>query len=166
MESVVARGIATLVTLLALAFIGTQVAKLFSSNKSSNITTDMVSIVNNARAQFSQGSNGYTNFVNGNVTQLTTAGIFPSDMVRAGGLFDGWGNAVTIGSASGATQGVITVGGGNSETPDQCSSVVTSLRDYVSLNVGGTTFTQTNLPDPVSAGAACSAAPTISLTFQ
>lgn len=166
MESVVARGIATLLTLLALAFAGTVVYKLFSSNKVTNITTDISLLINNSRAQFSQGSTGYTNFTNGNVTALNTAGIFPADMVRAGGLNDAWGNPVTLGNAGGATLATITFGGGSSETPDQCTSVVTSLKDYVTLNVGGTTFSQANLPDPVSAGTACTNSPSIVLTFQ
>lgn len=166
MESVVARGIATLLTLLALAFAGTVVYKLFSSNKATNITTDMSLLINNSRAQFSQGSTGYTNFANANLTNLNTAGILPADMVRAAGLTDAWGNAVTLGNAGGATQATIAFGGGNSETPDQCTAVVTALKDYVSLKVGGTTFTQAGLPDPDTAGAACAGSPAIVLTFQ
>jgi hypothetical protein len=70
-------------------------------------------------------------------------------------------------TGTGNSQGELTIGGGGSETETQCEGVVQSLQDYVSLTVGGTTFTQTSMPDPTTAAEACSTGtPTLQIVFQ
>ena len=166
MEGILGRIVAVVLGLLALAGVGVVATNAFSGNKASNVTSDITQVITNARAQFTQGGNGYTNFTTANNSALITAGIFPPDMTRGATIVDPWGNTVTIASASAASQGVISFGGGNSETAKQCVAVATSLKDFVTLSVNGTTFTPTTLPDPVSAAAACSATATFVLTFQ
>lgn len=167
MDGILGRVVAIVLGLLALAGVGLAGYKAFAANKSSTISTDITQIVTNARSQFSQNSNGYANFTTNNANALVTAGVIPSDMVRAAGVTDAWGNAVQLGNAAGSTEGTITFGGGGSESVEQCASVVTSLKDYVSLQVGGgAAFTQAVQPDAVSAARACTAGLAIVLTFQ
>ncbi|RKP47565.1 type 4 pilus major pilin [Trinickia fusca] len=166
MDGILGRVVAIVLGLLALAGVGLAGYKAFATNKSSTVVTDMTQVATNARAQFSQNNNGYTNFTTANATPLVNAGIIPGDMVRAGGIFDAWGNAVQFAPVAGNTEGQITFGGGGSETVEQCSHVLTSLTDYVSLVVNGTTFSQANQPDAVSAANACAGTPKIILTFQ
>ncbi|WP_206956343.1 prepilin type IV pili [Trinickia acidisoli] len=166
MDGILGRVVAIVLGLLALAGVGLAGYKAFAASKSSTVTTDITQLVTNARSQFSQNNNGYTNFLTGNATALENAGIIPSDMVRVAGVTDAWGNAVTLGNAGSATEGTIAFGGAGSETIEQCSTVVTSLKDYVTLVVGGTTFTQATQPDAVSAATACNAGLGIVLTFQ
>lgn len=166
MENVVARVAVTLLTILGIAFVSTLGYALFSDYKIQSVSSDINTVITNARGAFSQGANGYTNFTNANVTAMNTDGVFPPDMVRPGGVTDAWGNPVTLGSASGSTQGSIQFGGGGSETDRECSGVATTLKDYVSLQIGGTTFTQNNVPDPVAAGTACAGSPEITVVFQ
>jgi hypothetical protein len=92
--------------------------------------------------------------------------VFPTDMNRSGTVYDAWGNTVTLSSTDSDTEGVIGFGGGGSETVKQCVTVVTGLKDYVSLEVGGTTFTSTSQPDAVTAEEACTSSLSITLTFQ
>jgi hypothetical protein len=138
----------------------------FNTGKASNIVTEITLIETNARAGFAQSNQGYANFTTANESTLATGGMFPANLVRDGVLYDEWGNAMQLGSASNATQGVITFGGGTSQTVDQCKTVVMGLKDYVSLAVGSASFTQTNQPDATSATNACAGNPTIAVTFQ
>ncbi|WP_144153344.1 type 4 pilus major pilin [Paraburkholderia sp. BCC1885] len=166
MDSMLGRIVATVLTLMAIGAAVVYIHGGFSWNKNATITSDVTWVVTNARTQFSQNSNGYTNFTNANLTAMTNAGVFPPDMVRNGTLVDAWGNTVTVSSAGNASEGVVAFGGGGSESVEQCSNVVTTLRDYVSLQVGGTSFTQASLPDSVAAGNACANGLGITLTFQ
>lgn len=166
MDSMLGRIVATVLTLMAIGAAVVYIHGGFSWNKNANVASDITWVVTNARTQFAQNSNGYTNFLNANLTAMNNSAVFPPDMVRNGVLIDAWGNDVTVSSAGNASEGVIAFGGGGSENVEQCSNVVTTLRDYVSLQVGGTTFTQATLPDSVSAGNACGNGLAITLTFQ
>lgn len=166
MDRIIGAAVAIILGLLALAALSGGVSSAFGGNKASNVTQDITQLMTNARAQFSQGGNGYTNFTTANAAALITAGVPPSSMVRGAAIFDAWGNPVTLASAGGSAQGVVSFGGGNAESAKQCVSVVTSLKDYVSLTVNGTTFTPAALPDPVTAAAACTATAGFVLTFQ
>jgi hypothetical protein len=166
MQNIFAWIAAALLTILGIAAAGTMGYSAYSSHKVTTVSADINLLVGQARGQMSQGANGYQNFSNANFTALNNAGVFPQDMVRAGGLYDSWGNPVTLGNASNNTQGTVQFGGGGSETTSQCSGVATTLKDYVSLVVGGQTFTQNDMPDTVSAGTACAGSPTITVTFQ
>ncbi|MFP3637928.1 prepilin type IV pili [Paraburkholderia sp. SIMBA_054] len=166
MDGILGRIVAVVLGLLALAGVGLLAYKGFSTDKNGAVTSDITQVVQNARAQFSQNNNGYTNFVTGNIAAMNTAGIFPKNMVRGATVIDRWGNAIQLASANSATQGQITFGGGGSEDPEGCAAVVTSLKDYVTLQVGGTTFDQTNQPDAVTAGQACGNSLAMTLTFQ
>lgn len=167
MEGILGRIVATVLGLLALAGIGYAAANGFSNSKVDIIVSGATHIATNARAQFSAGNTGYTNFTTANAASLVSAGIIPTSWVTAGVPTDPWGNAVTFAAGASPTQGVITIGGGGSETIEQCIKVTQNLKDYVSLVVGTKTFTQAALPDPVSAAAACTAATTkIAMTFQ
>jgi hypothetical protein len=140
----------------------------FHTGKASNLVAEITLVESNARAGFSQSNAGYANFVTANISTLAGGGMFPSSMVRSGTLYDDWGNTITLASANNATNGVITFGGGNSEDTDQCKTVVMGLKDYVSLKVGTSTFTQTTQPDASTAISACGTAgtATIAVTFQ
>lgn len=168
MESVFARIAATIVTLIALAAGAILGHSLYGQSRVSGMTTDIEFIINNARGQFAQSANGYANFTTDNVGSLQTAGVLPTDMIRNGSLYDAWGNTVSIDSTSGGGQAQIVFGGGNGETTDQCTQLVTALHDYVSLSVGDSqAFTPTNVPDAVSGAQACTGGNAqITLTFQ
>ncbi|WP_321935267.1 prepilin type IV pili [Paraburkholderia sp. J8-2] len=167
MENIIARIVATIVTLVALGYGAYQSRSLFNQSKVTTMTSDIQFVINNARGQFAQSANGYTNFTTDNASDLQTAGVLPSDMMKAGTLTDAWGNAVTLDSTAGGSQAQITFGGGNGETADQCSQLVTTLHDYVSLDVGGsTTFSSSNVPDGKTAAQACAGGTAqITLTF-
>ncbi|WP_455289548.1 type 4 pilus major pilin [Cupriavidus necator] len=166
MDGILGRIVAIVLGLLALAGIAYAGYNGFQNHKASVVASNISQLITNARAGFSQGNNGYTNFTTANVASMITGGMFPSDMVRGTTLIDSWGNAVTLASANSGSQGVITFGGGNAQTAKQCVSTALGLKDYVTLAVGSTTFNQTNLPDQATAGAACSATATFTLTFQ
>jgi hypothetical protein len=169
MEGILGRVIAVVLGLLALGGVSYASYSGFSSARASQIVTDIAQAETTARAGYSQGSSGYTNFTTANETALITAGKptdFPTDMLRSGVIKDAWGNAVTAAPADSDTQGVITVGGGGSESADQCATVAVGLKDYVSLTVGTTTFTPTTQPDRSTAMTACSDTATIAVTFQ
>jgi len=166
MDGILGRVVATVLGLLALVGIAYASYNGFQNHKASVVATNITQIITNARGGFSQGNNGYTNFTTANVPAMITGGMFPTDMVRGTALVDTWGNAMTLSAANNGSQGVITFGGGNAQTAKQCVSAALSLKDYVTLVVGTTTFTQTTLPDQATAGAACSATATFTLTFQ
>ncbi|CAJ0737654.1 hypothetical protein R77592_04394 [Ralstonia mannitolilytica] len=119
-----------------------------------------------ARAGFAQSNTGFANFSNANLGGLINGGTFPPTMVKSGGIFDKWGNPITLSSANSGTSGVISFGGGGSQTTDECTSTVTSLSGYDLLTVGGQSFTRSNMPDTSQAGAVCSATATIVVTFH
>ncbi|MBP0633140.1 MULTISPECIES: prepilin type IV pili [unclassified Cupriavidus] len=166
MDGILGRIVAIVLGLLALVGIAYAGYNGFQNHKAGVVATNITQLITNARAGFSQGNNGYTNFTTSNIASMITGGMFPSDMVRGTALVDPWGNAVTLASANNGSQGVITFGGGNGQTAKQCVSAALGLKDYVTLAVGSTTFNQTNLPDQATAGAACSATATFTLTFQ
>lgn len=166
MEGILGRAMAVVLGLIALAAVALAATGAFSSSKASTVVSDITMVVGNARGLFTQNSNGYTNFTTSNESSLASAGVFPTDMVRSSTVYDAWGNTVTLSSADSDTEGVIEFGGGGSETVKQCVVVVTGLKDYVSLEVGGTTFTSTNQPDATTAESACEADLSITLTFQ
>ncbi|MGX6566067.1 type 4 pilus major pilin [Cupriavidus necator] len=166
MDGILGRIVAIVLGLLALVGIAYAGYNGFQSHKAGVVATNIAQVITNARAGFSQGNNGYTNFTTANVPAMITGGMFPTDMVRGTTLLDPWGNAMTLSAANSGSQGVIRFGGGGAQTAKQCVSAATGLKDYVSLVIGTTTFTQTNLPDQATAGAACSATATFTLTFQ
>lgn len=166
MDSIIARIAVILVGLLALAGAAAGVNMLMQSNTASRVDTDVAAILNQARGAFASGPTGYTNFTTANLAQLVNAGVFPSDMVVGTAVNDPWGNAVTLSSANGGTQGVLTFGGGGSETVSTCSKAATGIKDYVALKIGTTSFTPSAPPDAVTAATACATGMTLVLTFQ
>ena len=152
--------------LLALAQVTGMGSGAFDWYNNSRLVSNVSSVQTAARGQFMQGSNGYTNFTTANAAALITAGIIPAGWVKGGAIVDNWGNNVTLASASNATIGSITFGGGNTETVQNCGKVVNNLGDYVSVVVGGKTFTQASPPDAVTATAACQVALSITVNFQ
>ncbi|CAH0444169.1 hypothetical protein LMG10661_00693 [Ralstonia syzygii subsp. syzygii] len=159
---------AVVISLLLVALAGVALFGGFNTGKASNMVTAITLIESNARAGFAQGNQGYTNFTTANVGTLSSGGggMFPPNMIKNGVLTDDWGNAMQIASANNGSQGVITLGGGGSQDVDQCTTFVTNHKDYVSLVVGGRTFTQINQPDAFTAKGACQGNPTIVVTFQ
>lgn len=123
-------------------------------------------IAQNARSGFVASNQGYTNFTSANVSKMLN--IFPKSVLRNGTTpTDPWGNAMTFASANNATQGVITSGGGVTETVDGCASAAQHMSGYDTLVVGTTTFTPTNAPDASTAGSACaSGTATLVYTFH
>ncbi|WP_373380347.1 prepilin type IV pili [Cupriavidus nantongensis] len=166
MDGILGRVVAIVLGLLALVGIAYAGYNGFQNHKASVVATNIEQLITNARAGFSQGNNGYTNFTTANIAAMINGGMFPTDMVRGNALVDPWGNAVTLASANNGSRGVITFGGGNAQTAKQCVSATLGMKDYVTLTVGTTTFDQTNLPDQVTASAACSATASFALTFQ
>jgi len=167
MDRILAAAVAIVLGLLAMGTVGYAAHQAFSQNTVSNVTQGLSLIVTNARSQFTQSSSAYADFTTGQTANMITAGIFPSKWVSGGVAVDPWGNSVTMAPTGvGNSQAEMTIGGGGSETASQCEGVVQSFEDYVSLNVGGTTFTQTNMPTPTTAAAACAGTPTLQITFQ
>lgn len=174
MDSLLGRIAATVLGLLLLGAVGLGIYKAFSGNKVSQTINDVAQLQTNARAQYSQGSSGYNNFVvnagapqAGLVNSNGTSSVIPTDMLRGGNVVDAWGNPVTIGPASNGQQFTMQFGGGGM-TADQCSQVLTSLSGYVSVATStGQTFSGSNLPDATTAGAACqNDGETITVTMQ
>jgi hypothetical protein len=166
MDRILGSIIAVVLGLLALATVAGGASYGYDWWTNSKIVTNISQMQSEARAQFMQGNNGYTNFTTANAAQLITNGVVPTKWVRGNAIQDDWGNAVTLTSAAGGTLGSISFGGGGSETVKNCSKVVSNLGDYVSVVVGGTTFTPQNQPDGVSAGAACQKSLAITVSFQ
>lgn len=166
MEGILGRIVAIVLGLLALAAVGYAAFNGFSNSKASDVATGVTTVVENSRAQFTQSATGYTNFLTTKVASLNTAGILPSTWWNGTNAVDPWGNTVTFAPGALNSQGVITFGGGGSETAAQCVNVAQNLKDYISLKVGTTTWTQAAPPDPVAAAAACSATAAFALTFQ
>lgn len=157
----------TVISLILLALIGVYVMSGNKGGKTANFVSAVTFVQTKAREGFAQSNVGYTNFTTANAGNLANGGDFPSMLLRGGVLVDTWGNNMQLSSTANGTQGVISFGGGGSEDVEQCKSVVLGFKDYVTLNVGGTTFTQTNQPDGNSATTACGAGTaSISLTFS
>lgn len=157
---------AVILGLLLLALGGAALLGGFNTGKGSNLVSEITLIQSEARKGFAQSNQGYTNFTTANAATLANGGSFPRSMVKNGVLTDDWGNAMQLSSTNNGTQGVITFGGGGSQDVDQCKTFVTNHKDFVTLVVGGTTFTQANQPDAVTATNACQGSPTIAVTFQ
>ncbi|SAL05233.1 hypothetical protein AWB78_07375 [Caballeronia calidae] len=156
-----------IVGLILLALAGSIIAVGFSTARTSGLASEITLIESSARGGFAQSNQGYANFTTANAADLATGGMFPQNMVRNGVLYDDWGNAIQLSSANNGTNGVIAFGGGGSESVDSCKTVVTGLKDYVSLVVANSTFTQSTQPDALSAEQACAGGTaTIALTFQ
>ncbi|WP_321943706.1 type 4 pilus major pilin [Paraburkholderia tropica] len=166
MDRIFGVGLAVVLGLLALAAVALAGSGAFSTNKAGTVVSDITQVVTNSRGLFAQDSNGYEDFTTSNESTLVSAGLFPTDMVRSSTVYDPWGNAVTLSSAESDSEGVIGFGGGGSETVKQCVTVVMSLKDYVSLAVGSTTFSSSNLPGTATAEAACESDLSMTLTFQ
>ncbi|HDR9018069.1 type 4 pilus major pilin [Burkholderia vietnamiensis] len=167
MDAILARLAYIALGLLALAGVGVASVSAFSANKASQMVTDISHLITNARSGFAQNGNGYTNFTTANVPDMIDSRIVPSNMVRNGAtVVDVWGNSITFASANNGAQGLLTFGGGGSETKDQCAAVVAGMKDYVSLAVAGTTFTPANPPDKVTASKACTDSAAIVVTIQ
>lgn len=174
MDGILGRIVATVLGLLALGAVAYAGYNAFQNNKAAGVVTDIAQVITNARAGFAQGSTGYTDFITTNEPGLITAGMFPSDMVTGTApsqkLVDAWGNAVTLAAVTPPTgttptQASITIGG--NESAQQCTNVVTGLRDYVSIAVGSALpFNQVTPPDAATAGADCANSQVITVTFQ
>lgn len=167
MESILGRIVAIVLTLIAVAGVGYVGYTAFEKSRASQCLSDISQVITNTRALFQQSANGYASFTTANAGALINAGVFPGSMVRGGQVVDAWGNTVQLspGNANN-TEATITFGGAGSETVPQCATVVTGLKDFVAMTVGGTTFSQANQPDPVTASTACSGGKTIAVTFQ
>ena len=164
MDSVLGRIAATVLTLLVLAAVGLGIYKAFSGNKVAQTVTDLSMLVNNARAQYSQGNGGYTAFVvtNGNAGALInangTSAIIPTDMIRGGQVVDAWGNPVTISSFNNGSQFNVSFGG-NGVTASQCAQLLTEISGYTAIAASGSPpFTTSWPPNATTAAGACTGA--------
>lgn len=168
MEGILCRIVAIVLGLIALAGVGVAAYNGFQNSKASDVTSEVASLVTNARAQFSQSSNLYTNFTTAKVANLISAGIIPSNLTNGSTTaINPWGNSLAFAPTGTAnSQGTVTFGGGGSETTQECVSVTQNLKDYISIKVGTTTFTPASQPDPTTAATACSATAAFVLTFQ
>lgn len=166
MERIIGALVAIALAILAISSVLGNSDQARSDQKGGNLATNVSFIMTKARAGFSQGNTGYANFSNANVVSLINAGVFPQSMVKNNAIFDAWGNGMVLGSANNNANGVITFGGGNAETTDECVTTVMSLNGYDSLTVNGTVFTSANKPDESAAGGACTATAPISVTFH
>jgi hypothetical protein len=152
--------------LAAIAGVALLIAATVIIMTSGNMVSDLTFIMTQARSELGQSNNGYTNFTNGNSAGLINAGVFPSTWNKSGTIYDRWGNEVTLGSTANGVQGEVTFGGGGTETASSCTDVATKLNGYSTLQIGGTTFTPSTMPDAATAGTACTGQPTLALTFQ
>lgn len=133
-------------------------------NKVSAQISDITMLQGSARQQLGETPNGYMNFTTGNAAYLIQNGIVPPGMVRSGNLVNKWGGAITLAPTNNNGQAVITLAGINNQK--DCGQLLTTLRDYDTLVVGGTTFTRNALPDGVSAAQVCSNNTTVVITFS
>lgn len=167
MDRLLAAVVAIVLGLMALAAVGYAAYNGFSSNTASTVVQGVATITSQARGKFMQSNIRYTNFQTAQIPNLIIDDtIFPKSWVVNGNLVDPWGNNVTLTSAANNTQGVVTIGGGGSETPAQCASVVESLQDFVSITVGGRTFNANSSRDPATVNPLCQGTQTIQITFQ
>lgn len=165
MDRTVAAIVAVALALLALMGVVYGSSAGFFAAKAANMDAYVAETVVSARSAFSVGPNGYTNFTTANIQTLIDQKIVAKGLLLAGVLTDPWGNTMALASANNASQGTITFGGAKMGAND-CAKTVVGLSDYISLKVGTTTFTETSMPDPVSAKTACATGTTIVLTFQ
>jgi hypothetical protein len=166
MENIIARVAATLLSLLALVGVSAAAYNGFQSSRAGRVHEGITQIITTARGAFSMGANGYTNMTTANVATLISAELFPADWVNGTTVKDPWGNTIALASASSGSQGRITFGGGGSESVATCAKAAQAFRDYVTLQVGTTTFTPATPPDAFTAATACGTGLTFVLTFQ
>lgn len=154
-----------LLVLLGIAAAAGVIYAASGGNKVSSQVSDITMLQGSARQQLGDTPNGYMNFTTGNTANLITAGIVPPGMVRNGNLTSKWGSGITLAPTNNNAQGVITLQVINN--PKDCSQLVTTLRDYDTLVIGGTTFTRNALPDGNTAAAVCAGNNvTLQITFS
>lgn len=153
-----------LLVLLSMAAAAGVIYAASGGNKVSSQVSDITLLQGAARQQLGETPNGYANFTTGNAAYLIQNSIVPPGMVRNGNLVNKWAGAITLAPTNNNGQGVITLAGINNHK--DCSQLVTTLRDYDTLVIGGTTFTRNALPDGVNAAQVCSNNTTIQITFS
>lgn len=163
MESILARVMATVLGLIALGGVIYAMSSANDSSKVSAISSDISQIVSATREQFAQSQTGYANFTTANALALYNNKVIPADLWKGNGAVDQWGNNMTFNYAANNAQFVITFGGANM-TPDVCSKIATALGGYVTMGLGGQTFT--TAPDSVTANTACTAGTAFTLTYN
>ncbi|MFL9876662.1 type 4 pilus major pilin [Paraburkholderia megapolitana] len=144
-----------LLMLLALAAAAVLAMAALAQNRAEAQLADLTQLMGNARQAFGNSSDGYRNFVNGNLANLIAAGIIPAQMVRNGQLVDRWGDVVSIEPAwdtRNSMAGRITFGG--SESTEDCVRVILGMKDFDALVVSALAFTADSPPahDAYSAG--------------
>ena len=99
-------------------------------------------------------------------TGLTTAiaaNLAPASMVSGATLVNAWGGAVTVSvDASNASEYDVIE---NTVPSDGCVDLVNKASNYVSLTLGGTTYSSTNPLNPGTATTACNANATANITI-
>jgi hypothetical protein len=153
--------IVTVIGLVSILILG---ANMLTTNKAVSQASDIGMLVTNARRLGAQG-NGYLNFTSANAPALIKDGIVPGTMVRGGAITDQWGGTVELTNQNNGGQGVITLNGIPSQK--DCSNFVAIIGSgYEAVTVGGTTFSQNNPVDSVTASNACNGQTSVSITFS
>ena len=165
MESILARVMATVLGLIALAAVVFAMDSANNSSKINMMTASISQLVTEARAQYAMSSTGYASFTTANTAALATAKIIPDRLMLNGSAVDLWGNPITFNSVSSANnyEFQITFGGANIPV-ETCVGLVTNIGGYVDMTIGGQDMG--NLPpDPITAENACTNSTQISLTY-
>ena len=170
MESILGRIMATVLGLLAIGGVVLLMSTATDSSRISQTGQDLGVLSTNTRSQFQQSQTLYANFSNANAAVLVQSNVIPADMWRGGNIVDQWNNPVTIQPATPTGMVAnsafeIQMGGANLSAAS-CSKLVTSLTGYLTLTVNSVIFSQNNLPDPTTAGAACSGSTNIIIVYQ
>ncbi len=165
MDSIIGRVIAGLLALLALGGVMYLGAQGIQSSRVNTEIADIGTLVANVRGQFMQSSTGYTGVTSANSAALITAQVIPAEMIKNGGIVDEWSDPITLASANNGAQFTVTLGG-TSLSQAGCIALATGFQGYISMAIGGSTYTQQTMPDTVTAAGVCTTGATITLTYN
>lgn len=145
-----------MVRLLGIGLIVLVLMAIFHKNKSQTEASNLIQLETNIANTY----NGQTLF--SSLTEAIAANLAPTAMVSGATLINQWGGAVTVTPDANPSQFDIVE---NNVPKDACSDLSTKVSNYVSMTLGGSTFTPTTPLDAGQATTLCSAAAAQNITF-
>ncbi|MGF6604522.1 hypothetical protein P3T23_009278 [Paraburkholderia sp. GAS448] len=145
-----------MVRLLGIGLIVVVLMTIFHKNKAQAEASNLIQL----ETSIANTYNGQTLF--SSLTEAIAANLAPAGMVSGATLINQWGGAVTVTVDANASQFDIVE---NSVPKDGCSDLATKVSNYVSMTLGGSTFTPSSPLDAGQATTLCSAAATTNISF-
>ena len=165
MESLLARVMATVLGLIALAGAAYYMSYANESSKVNMMVVNVAQLVTEARAQYAMSPTGYSTFTTANISQLASNKVIPSRLMLNGSAVDVWGNLISLNpvSSNNNFQFQITFGGANIPL-SACEQLATSLGGYVDMTIGSQDMGN-QTPDAIAALNACNNSTQFTLTY-